>query len=270
MEKMSYDSTYDSTWSSPNSSNETSNSLEAVDSSPWPKVLIPAQAMPSSFSLGHSKTILSDSDTSSRSSSQRETAAELFGFKPNYYPHFDPKEYFCDTVAVENASMVAQIVGKKGAKIKHLVAKFGTRIRTPNVDQEPVFVIKGKRADVYKVKQEIMSAAAHFMRIELTKREKLDSVMNSEESTSIKLFVPTRYVGLVIGRNGRIVRELQTAHQVFIETPKFDLRHYFCIYGTELAIHSAIKAIYELLVKRSGICFSQSQNQVGNEVHFVE
>lgn len=177
---MSYDSTYDSTWSSPNSSNETSNSLEAVDSSPWPKVLIPAQAMPSSFSLGHSKTILSDSDTSSRSSSQRETAAELFGFKPNYYPHFDPKEYFCDTVAVENASMVAQIVGKKGAKIKHLVAKFGTRIRTPNVDQEPVFVIKGKRADVYKVKQEIMSAAAHFMRIELTKREKLDSVMNSE------------------------------------------------------------------------------------------
>ena len=69
--------------------------------------------------------------------------------------------------------------GKKGAKIKHLVAKYGTRIRTPNVDQEPVFVIKGKRADVYRVKQEIMSAAAHFLRIEQGKRQKLDSVMNS-------------------------------------------------------------------------------------------
>ena len=107
------------------------------------------------------------------------SAAELFGFRHNYYPSFDPKDYFCDTVAVANASMVAQIVGKKGAKIKHLVAKYGIRIRTPNMDQEPVFIIKGKRADVYRVKQEILSAAEHFMRIELNKRAKLDAVMNN-------------------------------------------------------------------------------------------
>lgn len=107
------------------------------------------------------------------------SAAEVFGYRHNYYPNFDPKEYFCDTVAVDNASMVAQIVGKKGAKIKHLVAKYGTRIRTPNVDQEPVFIIKGRRSDVYSVKQEIQSAAEHFMRIEIGKRQKLDAVMNS-------------------------------------------------------------------------------------------
>ena len=133
------------------------------------------------FNVPMSADLSSQLDTESSVSSASLTNGAGWPVRSvNYYPNFDPREYFCDTVAVDNASMVAQIVGKKGAKIKHLVAKYGIRIRTPNIDQEPVFVIKGKRADVYRVKQEIMSAAEHFMRIEMNKKEKLNLVMASQ------------------------------------------------------------------------------------------
>ena len=130
----------------------------------------------------------------------------------NYYPSFDPKEYFCDTVAVDNASMVAQIVGKKGSKIKHLVSKYGIRIRTPNMDQEPVFVIKGKRSDVYSVKQEIQSAASHFMRIEEMKQDKLKAVMNNQSKcvfwpfSFFFCFVVMCYFIFIFGQNYRFIR----------------------------------------------------------------
>ncbi|KAJ6219815.1 hypothetical protein RDWZM_005627 [Blomia tropicalis] len=97
------------------------------------------------------------------------------------------------------------------------------------------------------------------------------SLTNGADTTSMKLFVPTRFIGLVIGRSGNIVRDLQTTHKVYIETPKFELRQYFRIFGSMDDIIATVSAIKALLVAKSGICFKQQLAATGqDEIHLLE
>ena len=85
----------------------------------------------------------------------------------------------------------------------------------------------------------------------------------------MKLYIPSHYVGLVIGRNGRVVRELQAKFNIHIETPKFDIRQFFAVYGSKVSIELTFNAIRELLVKKSGVCFTEVMKEE-NEIHFLE
>ncbi len=89
------------------------------------------------------------------------------------------------------------------------------------------------------------------------------------EYTSRKVFVPTAYIGMVIGRRGRVVHRLQAAHKVFVETPLSSVRPFFHIHGDRAAVNNAINSIYELLASRTGIAFLYSQRLVDGvvEVH---
>ncbi|OTF71781.1 hypothetical protein BLA29_004230 [Euroglyphus maynei] len=83
------------------------------------------------------------------------------------------RKIYCDAVSVESSGHVAQIVGKNGCKIKHLRAKYGTYIRTPSADAEPVFIIRGLKDNVLAVKEEIMKADRHFAGIKEARDTKI-------------------------------------------------------------------------------------------------
>jgi hypothetical protein len=52
-----------------------------------------------------------------------------------------------------------------GCKIKALRTKTNTYIKTPVRGDQPVFIITGRKEDVYQAKKEILSAAEHFSQI---------------------------------------------------------------------------------------------------------
>ena len=70
-----------------------------------------------------------------------------------------------ECVPVPSSEHVAEIVGRQGCKIKALRAKTNTYIKTPVRGDEPVFIITGRKEDVYIAKKEILSAADHFSQI---------------------------------------------------------------------------------------------------------
>ena len=85
----------------------------------------------------------------------------------------------------------------------------------------------------------------------------------------MKLFLPNRFIGLVIGRNGNIVREIQTTHKVYVETPKYDVRQFFRVYGIRTDIIAAVEAIQRMLHAKTMIELSIFyRNQ--DEVHLLE
>ena len=57
-----------------------------------------------------------------------------------------------------------------GCKIKALRTKTNTYIKTPVRNEEPVFVITGRREDVEIAKAEIVQAADHFTQIRAQRR----------------------------------------------------------------------------------------------------
>ena len=70
-----------------------------------------------------------------------------------------------ECVPVPSSEHVAEIVGRQGCKIKALRAKTNTYIKTPVRGDEPVFIITGRKEDVFIAKKEILSAAEHFSQI---------------------------------------------------------------------------------------------------------
>ncbi|KAI7691357.1 RNA-binding protein MEX3A, partial [Sarcoptes scabiei] len=173
---------------------------------------------------------------------------------------------YCETVAVESSAHVAQIVGKNGSKIKHLRAKFGTYIHTPSAHDEPVFIIKGQRDKVLEVKQEIIKADNHFSNIKEARNSKIAKMIDSK--ACYRLFIPIKYIGLVVGRNGWFVKNLQSKYQIHIETPKFDLCNYFQLYGQRERLHIVKELIFEHILKKTGIRFNQKQES--DDVFFIE
>lgn len=152
---------------------------------------------------------------------------------------------YTETVAVDSSACVAQIVGKNGCKIKLLRAKYNIYIHTPVAGEEPVFIIKGRREDVMRVKQEILQTAQHFNQLKANKTAKIENIVNAVGSVCLKVHIPDRYVGLVVGRNGWFVKVLQARFNVHIETPKFEIRTHFTIYGPRQSVDETVKAIVE-------------------------
>ncbi|ESO01692.1 hypothetical protein HELRODRAFT_81412, partial [Helobdella robusta] len=75
-----------------------------------------------------------------------------------------------DKVHVPSSEHVAEIVGRQGCKIKNLRFRTNTYIRTPPRDEEPVFVITGREADVREVRREIEEAAHHFTQLRANRK----------------------------------------------------------------------------------------------------
>ena len=63
-----------------------------------------------------------------------------------------------------------------GCKIKALRTKTNTYIKTPVRGDQPVFIITGRKEDVYLAKKEILSAAEHFSQIRAGKKNDCCSI----------------------------------------------------------------------------------------------
>ena len=118
-------------------------------------------------------------------------------------------------VAVPSSEHVAQIVGRAGFKIKQLRDSTKTYIKTPLRDDEPIFFVTGTPECVQTAVESIEKAAQHFTKII---EEKSTTCAIGE--ISIPVEVPPKYVGSVVGSNGRVIRQIKEETRTRINTPK--------------------------------------------------
>ncbi|KAM7341457.1 uncharacterized protein ACRADG_012303 isoform 1-T5 [Cochliomyia hominivorax] len=187
-----------------------------------------------------------------------------------------------ECVPVPSSEHVAEIVGRQGCKIKALRAKTNTYIKTPVRNEEPVFVVTGRKEDVAKAKREILSAAEHFTLIRATRRTN-DGISgcssaiagggyggsignhlaslnkNSLSSTTplpgqitIQVRVPYRVVGLVVGPKGNTIKHIQHETQTYIVTPSRDKEPIFEVTGMPDNVQMARKQIEAHIATRTG------------------
>ena len=134
-------------------------------------------------------------------------------------------------VAVPSSEHVAEIVGRKGRKIRALREETNTYIKTPARDEEPVFVVVGRSEDVAMARNVILTAAKHFTKVmEIRNKSKVSNVAASiralEKPTllstntlsqdlpnpgfvTLKVHVPYRAVVFVVGPEGVTLETIQ-------------------------------------------------------------
>ncbi|XP_054165748.1 RNA-binding protein MEX3B-like [Oppia nitens] len=164
---------------------------------------------------------------------------------------------YCEVVSVPSSTHVAQIVGKQGSKIKLLRAKSRTYIQTPVTGEEPVFIITGRREDVLKVKTEILSASEHFTFVSEERKLKFKRNSDIPGSVSLNLLIPSSLIGLIVGRNGNTIRNIQKLTETYIETPKMvDNSSSFRITGLGSNVETAKQCIIDHVMSKTNHNFS--------------
>ncbi|KAI9575667.1 uncharacterized protein LOC119643425 [Glossina fuscipes] len=176
-----------------------------------------------------------------------------------------------ECVPVPSSEHVAEIVGRQGCKIKALRAKTNTYIKTPVRNEEPVFVVTGRKEDVAKAKREILSAAEHFTLIRATRRagdgngayngmagvgcipkNSLSAGNGIQGQVTIQVRVPYRVVGLVVGPKGNTIKHIQHETQTYIVTPSRDKEPIFEVTGLPDNVQAARKHIEAHIATRTG------------------
>ena len=130
------------------------------------------QRSASNSSLSSSSLLLPIGQTSSYDLSMRFDHQQKLSSPPSLlsstsiHDHLGKKsQNMTECVPVPSSEHVAEIVGRQGCKIKALRTKTNTYIKTPVRGDQPVFIITGRKEDVYLAKKEILSAAEHFSQI---------------------------------------------------------------------------------------------------------
>ncbi|CAG2179158.1 unnamed protein product, partial [Oppiella nova] len=152
---------------------------------------------------------------------------------------------FTATVSVPSSHHVAQIVGKQGSKIKLLRQKSGVHIQTPVNGQEPVFIITGDRHKVEEVRAEIQSASLHFTAVDEERKQKFKHNSDIPGSICVNLRTPNDLIGLIVGRNGATIRNIQKVSETYIETPKESHNQWFTMTGLTANVENAKHMIAE-------------------------
>ncbi|XP_053134450.1 RNA-binding protein MEX3A [Hemicordylus capensis] len=160
-----------------------------------------------------------------------------------------------ECVPVPSSEHVAEIVGRQGCKIKALRAKTNTYIKTPVRGEEPVFMVTGRREDVAMARREIISAAEHFSMIRAS-RNKAGTTFGSAPTlpgqVTIRVRVPYRVVGLVVGPKGATIKRIQQQTNTYIITPSRDRDPVFEITGAPGNVERAREEIETHIAVRTG------------------
>nr|XP_033781189.1 RNA-binding protein MEX3A [Geotrypetes seraphini] len=163
-----------------------------------------------------------------------------------------------ECVPVPSSEHVAEIVGRQGCKIKALRAKTNTYIKTPVRGEEPVFMVTGRREDVAMARREIISAAEHFSMIRASRNKAagggggFSSAPALPGQVTIRVRVPYRVVGLVVGPKGATVKRIQQQTSTYILTPSRDRDPVFEITGAPGNVERAREEIETHIAVRTG------------------
>ena len=140
-----------------------------------------------------------------------------------------------------------------GTKIKELRSRTGTYIKTPVKDEEPVFIITGRKENIEMAKQEIFNIADKFTR--MRSRKLYGSGVghsNIFELVKMELSVPYDVVGLVVGPKGATIMQIQDVTQTYIKTPNRDQKPVFKISGSADNVLKAKDEIRSHVLMRTG------------------
>lgn len=170
-----------------------------------------------------------------------------------------------ECVNVPSSEHVAEIVGRQGCKIKALRAKTNTYIKTPVRGEEPVFVVTGRKEDVQAAKKEIQAAAEHFTQIRASRRGSNAGYPNGSPNggppspqggpgnVTLRVPVPYKVVGLVVGPKGATIKRIQQQTHTYIVTPSRDKDPVFEITGTPANVQAARREIEQHIASRTGL-----------------
>lgn len=162
-------------------------------------------------------------------------------------------------VVVKSSAHVSYIVGKQGSKIRQIRQETGTFIQTPVNGEEPIFVITGDKDNVLLAKNKLEEAANEFdfnIFVEACTYKDGDRIRNN-------LFLPARYIGLVVGKKGSIIKRIMDMSGTTIVTPKVNTLNGFKIHGTTGQIRIAIDMIKDHILTTSNVMIEEQQpNQV--------
>src|SRR5436190_2965582 len=158
-----------------------------------------------------------------------------------------------ECVSVPSSNHVAEIVGKRGSKIKGLQAKTNTLIIPPKRYEEPVFVISGRKEDVAYAKRELLNASEYFTKIRGNEPACCTSdLQNSQEYINIQIHVPYHLAGLIIGHNGYTIKRIQSQTDTCIVSPTKDMESVFIVTGLPDKVEAAKREIEDYIVMHTG------------------
>ena len=138
-----------------------------------------------------------------------------------------------------------------GCKIKGLRNKTGVYIKTPVRGEDPVFKITGQREQVAAAKKIILESAAHFTKIRANKRNGAPN--GRPDDITIRVRVPIKLVGLVVGSKGATIKSIQQRTDTYIITPSREKDPVFEVKGQEVNVVNARRLVYEHICERTGM-----------------
>lgn len=140
-------------------------------------------------------------------------------------------ETVTECVCVPTSKHVAQILGKKGNKIRTLRETTKTYIRSPLPNEEPVFIVKGKKEEVLKAVEAIKLASDFFTTLDNEKSSEVEKKSHRKRTIAVKLSIPESFVGLVVGIKGGTIKEIEKATNTYIKSPTMHGEPVFTITG---------------------------------------
>ncbi|KAF0288180.1 RNA-binding protein MEX3B [Amphibalanus amphitrite] len=144
---------------------------------------------------------------------------------------------------------IGQLGSLRSGKIKNIRAETNTYIKTPKRDEEPVFVITGRKEDVAFAKQKILAAAEHFSQLREARRQNPAGPAPAlgppkrEGDVTVSVEVPYEFVGLVVGQKGATIKRIQQDTNTYITTPSRRHRPIFEVVGQPCDVETAREAI---------------------------
>jgi len=220
----------------------------------------------------------------------------LFESSSTYDPMGKKSQNMTECVPVPSSEHVAEIVGRQGCKIKALRTKTNTYIKTPVRGDQPVFIITGRKEDVYLAKKEIVSAAEHFSQIRAARKQNSTSISSNSSTSSgsntnlhynsliypsssststnvqqitIQVRVPYRVVGLVVGPKGATIKRIQQTTNTYIVTPGRDKEPVFEIAGLPENVEAAKIEIESHIAARTGQTSDIEENDFEKELYSI-
>ncbi len=143
-----------------------------------------------------------------------------------------------------------------GTKIRQIRTETETHIKTPVNGEDPVFEISGRRQNVEKAKQRILEEEIAYS------KSLFERACNYREGDRrmLNLYLPSRFIGLVVGKKGSSIKRIMEMSSTTIVTPKVNTINIFEIYGTQWQIQRAVELIKKHITSNNDVSITEQAN----------